>query len=158
MTRDELILDCQDIVKNLVRKYNNHKVDEDLVSVGMIEIVKCVDKCLKDDLTDREQIRARCNTWARNAILNEIYKEKVKVADDPAVVDTLTADENISYAVHDLKKVLSPRENKILDCLLSGLSDYEIMAKFSVKKRMVCYYKERIKEKIKNLHCTFDEV
>lgn len=158
MTRDELILDCQDIVKNLVRKYNNHKVDEDLVSVGMIEVVKCVDKCLGDCVTDISQIKARCNTWARNAILNEIYKERVKVADDPTIVDALSADENLSYVVHDLRKVLSPRENKILEELLVGASDYEIMAKYSIKKRMLCYYRERIKEKIKNLHCTFDEV
>ena len=93
MTRDELILSCQGTVRNLVRKYNNHKIDEDLEAVGLIAVIECVDRSLSEGLTDIDQVQARCNTWARNAILREIYKEKIKLEDN-SVLEGLKAEDD----------------------------------------------------------------
>ena len=156
--RDELIMKGQDIVKNLVRKYNNHKLDEDLISIGMLAVVECVNKCEQDGLTDSAQILARCNTWVRNALLHDVYKQRAKVVDDVTLTDTLVAEEDPSEAMYDLQKVLSDREKVILMELLKNVSDEEIMAKFRIKMRMLYYYKEKIKQKIKNLYCNFEGV
>ena len=118
--RDELILDCRDIVKNLVKKYNNHRLDEDLISTGMVEVVKCVDKCIQDGLTEPSQIKARCNTWARNAILNEIYKEKIKFVEDDGVLDTIKSEDDLWETIQVVKSLLTPRGNEILDLMGIG--------------------------------------
>ena len=77
MNRDEIILSCQDTVKNLVRKYHNPQFeDEDLQSVGMIAVCECVERSLEDEMTDVGQIQARCNVWARNAIYKRFIKKK----------------------------------------------------------------------------------
>ena len=70
MNREELILSCQNCVKNLVKKYNNYRADEDLQSIGMIAVIECVDRCLEEEMTDINQIQSRCNIWAKNRILN----------------------------------------------------------------------------------------
>lgn len=156
--RDELIMKGRDIVNNLVRKYNNHKLDEDLVSVGVLAVVECVDKCIQDGLTDSSQILARCNIWVRNALLHDIYKQRAKLLEDTTVIDNLVSEEDTTDTMGDLQKVLSDREKAILAELLRDVSDEEIMAKFSIKMRMLYHYKEKIKQKIKNLYCNFEGV
>jgi RNA polymerase sigma factor (sigma-70 family) len=149
--RDELILDCRDIVKNLVKKYNNHRLDEDLISTGMVEVVKCVDKCIQDGLTEPSQIKARCNTWARNAILNEIYKEKIKFVEDEGVLDTIKSEDDLWETIQVVKSLLTPRGNEILDLMLEGSSQKEIMVKLNVAEPTYFNHLVKIKEKIKSL-------
>lgn len=151
MTRDELIESCQTTVNNLVRKYNNHQSDEDLQSVGMIAVVECVDRCIDDGLTDVEQVQARCNRWARNVILNEIYKEKIKYVDDNSVLDVIESEEDLWETISVVKSMLTPRNNEVFDLLLQGCSQQEILKKLNMAKYTYFHHLATIKQKIKNL-------
>ena len=155
MTRDELILSCQGTVRNLVRKYNNHKIDEDLEAVGLIAVIECVDRSLSEGLTDIDQVQARCNTWARNAILREIYKEKIKLEDN-SVLEGLKAEDDWWETIVDVKKCFTLNELQIFESLLEGGSKDEILAKFRIKPRTYFHHLAKIKEKIKNSHCSFE--
>ena len=149
MTRDELILSCQPIVNNLVKKYNNHQPDEDLQSVGMIAVIECVDRCLKEEMDDIDQIQARCNLWAKNRILTEIYKEKPKISDDE-LIDVVESEESDVELLLYLEQVLTPRQKEIFDLLLQGYSPDEIGEKLNIQKRTMRDHMKHIKEKIKN--------
>lgn len=149
MTRDELILSCQPIVNNLVKKYNNHQPDEDLQSVGMIAVIECVDRCLKEEMDDIDQIQARCNLWAKNRILTEIYKEKPKISDDE-LIDVIESEESDVELMLYLEQVLTPRQKEIFDLLLQGYSPNEIAEKLNIQKRTMRDHMKHIKEKIKN--------
>ena len=151
MTRDELIESCQTTVNNLVKKYNNHQSDEDLQSVGMIAVVECVDRCIDDGLTDIEQVQARCNRWARNVILNEIYKEKIKYVDDNSVLDVIESEEDLWETISVVKSMLTPRNNEVFDLLLQGCSQQEILKKLNMAKYTYFHHLATIKQKIKNL-------
>lgn len=151
MTRDELILSCQDTVKNLVRKYNNHQPNEDLQAVGMTSVIECVDRCLDEGLTDVEQVQARCNRWARNAILNEIYKEKIKYVDDNSVLDIMESETNWWETVSVLKSILTPRNIEVFDLLLKGCSQQEIQEKLNMTKYTYFHHLSTIKQKLKSL-------
>ena len=151
MTRDELILSCEDIVKNLVRKYNNHRPDEDLQAVGMTAVIECVDKSLDEGLIDPDQVQARCNTWARNAILNEIYTEKIKYTEDNSVLETIEAEEDLWETIACIKKRLTPRNNEVFELLLAGYSQKEIQTKLGIASQTYLNHITKIKEKIKSL-------
>lgn len=151
MNRDELILSCQDTVRNLVRKYNNHKPDEDLEAVGMTSVIVCVDKCLDEGLTDVEQVQRRCNRWARNAILDTVYKERIKYVDDNSPLDYVEADEDLWETIENIKSVLTPRNNEVFDLLLQGCSQTEIMTKLNMAEPTYFNHLVKIKEKIKSL-------
>ena len=158
MTRDELILSCQETVSNLVRKYNNHQPDEDLQAVGMTSVIECVDRSLDEGLTDVDQIQRRCNTWARNVILKEIYKEKIKCVDDNSPLEYLETEEDLWETIEIVKTVLTPRELNVFELLVEGASHDEIMAKLNIKKSVLYDYIKRIKYKIKNLDRNFEGV
>lgn len=150
MNRDELIVSCTDIVNNLVKKYNNHKIDEDLVSEGMIAIVECVDRCLKENMTDVKQIQARCNVWARNRILNEIYREKIKYIDNEEALEFHTAEEDLWEYIESVRQILTPRQLEIFDLLLEGKSKREIIEKLNISRASYFAHTSQIKEKINN--------
>lgn len=146
MDREELILSCQKTVDNLVKKYNNHKSDEDLQSEGMIAVIECVDRCLDEGMVDVNQIQARCNVWARNRILTNIYKEKIKYADEEIEME---APEDITELLIYLEQVLTPRQKEVFDLLLQGCSYEEIMKKLNIKQSILYEHIKKIKEKIK---------
>ena len=150
MNRDELILSCENCVKNLVRKYNNGCNDEDLQSTGMIAVVECVDRCLSENMTDVDNIQARCNVWAKNRILNEIYKEKIKYSDDETIIDFIEAPESLEPLILSVRLELSPRQLEIFDLLLLGKTEEEIQDILNISERTYYYECEKIKEKIKN--------
>lgn len=150
MNRDELILSCENCVKNLVRKYNNGCNDEDLQSTGMIAVVECVNRCLSENMTDVNQIQARCNVWAKNRILDEIYKEKIKYADDEFVLDEIEAPENLERLILEVRHELTPTQLKVFDLLLSGKSEEEILEILNIS--IITYYShtQQIKKIIKS--------
>lgn len=154
MTRDDLILSCQDTVNNLVRKYNNHKSDEDLQAVGMTAVIECVDRCIDDGLTDENQVQARCNRWARNAILNEIYNEKIKYVYDDSIIESLETEEDLWETIATLKTMLSPRDIEVLDLLLQGCSINEGHKKLGIVRYTFIHHMMRIKKKLKSLLVT----
>jgi RNA polymerase sigma factor (sigma-70 family) len=150
MNRDELILSCENCVKNLVRKYNNGCNDEDLQSTGMIAVVECVDRCLSENMTNVDNIQARCNVWAKNRILNEIYKEKIKYSDDENALDVIEAPESLEPLILSVRLTLTPRQLEIFDLLLLGKTEEEIQDILQISERTYYYECEKIKEKIKN--------
>lgn len=150
MNRDELILSCQNCVKNLVKKYNNYRADEDLQSIGMIAVVECVDRCLEEEMTDVNQIQSRCNIWAKNRILNDIYKEKVKCADDEFIFEEIEAPEDDELFEFSVRQTLTPRQLEIFDLLKEGLTPEEICEKLNIGIKMFYKHSLAIKEKIKS--------
>lgn len=133
MNRDEIILSCQDLVKNLVKKYHNPNFeDEDLESVGMIAVCECVNRCIEDELEDLGKIQARCNVWARNAILQEIYKEKVKYSDDNTAIDTTPSTESDVELDVYLEQALTDRQKEIVELELFGYSHDEICKRLKI--------------------------
>lgn len=150
MNRDELILSCQNCVKNLVKKYNNYRPDEDLQSIGMIAVVECVDRCLEEEMTDVNQIQSRCNIWAKNRILNDIYKEKVKCADDEFVFEEIEAPEDDELLKFAVKQTLTPRQLEVFELLENGYSKEEICEKLNITDLMYWKHCRNIREKIKN--------
>lgn len=150
MNREELILSCQNCVKNLVKKYNNYKADEDLQSIGMIAVIECVDRCLEEEMTDINQIQSRCNIWAKNRILNDIYKEKVKCADDEFMFEELEAPEDDELLKFAVKQTLTPRQLEVFELLENGCSKEEICEKLNITDLMYWKHCRNIREKIKN--------
>lgn len=149
MNRDELILSCENCVKNLVRKYNNGCNDEDLQSTGVIAVIECVDRCLAENMTDIDSIQARCNVWAKNRILDEIYKEKIKYADDNAILDEIEAPEDLSQLIMDVRHDLTDRQLEVFDLLLQGKSPEEIQEELNIGDMMFYKHCRNIREKIK---------
>ena len=150
MNRDELILSCENCVKRLVRKYNNGCDDEDLQSTGMIAVVECVDRCLNDKMTDLDAIQSRCNIWAKNRILNEIYKEKLKYSDEENILDCVEAPEEIEPLILAVRQQLTPKQLEVFDLLLAGKTREEIMEELNIQECMYFRHCKKIKEKIKN--------
>ena len=148
MNRYELILSCKEIVNNLVKKYNNHKLDEDLQSIGMISVIECVDRSLSENMTDVNQIQARCNVWARNKILTEIYKEKIKYTDDENALELCEAPEDLVELIVSVKQSLTPKQLRIFELLLEGYSKDEIMKKVNITRSVYFKHVKKIKEKI----------
>ena len=151
MNRDELILSCENCVKNLVRKYNNGCNDEDLQSTAMIAIIECVDRCLDENMTDINQIQARCNVWAKNRILDEIYKEKLKFADDDFILDEIPAPEDMSQLIMAVRHELTDRQLEVFDRLLVGKSPEEIQEELNISDMMFYKHCRNIREKIKEV-------
>ena len=150
MERNELILSCQGFVSNLVKKYNNHQPDEDLQQVGMIGVIKCVDKCLAEGMTDIDQIQKRCNLSARNEILMEIYKEKLKIADDVEIEDV--GEEDMTELFIYLEQVLTSKEKQIYDLVMQGYKPDEIMKKLNIGSNMYYTHLRNIRDKIAKNH------
>lgn len=150
MNRDDIILSCVEVVDNLVKKYNNHKSDEDLQSEGMIAVVECVDRCLSENMTDLSQIQARCNIWARNRILSEIYREKAKFSDDDTAIELVGAEEDMTELLIYLEQVLTSKQKEIFNLLMLGNSREEIMQKLNIQDRTLRHHLKNIREKIKN--------
>lgn len=150
MNRDDIIMSCTDLVNNLVKKYNNHNSDEDLHAEGMIAVVECVDRCLKENMTDLNQIQARCNVWAKNRILTEIYREKIKYADNEQALEMQEGLEDLQPLIDDVKRVLTPKQLEVFELMLAGYDRFEIMDKLNIKDRQYYNYVNVIKEKIQN--------
>ena len=148
--REELILSCQECVSRLVRKYNNHMPDEDLQSIGMIAVIECVDRCLSENMTDINQIQSRCNVWAKNRILNDIYKEKIKFVDDELALELVPAHES-DFELRDyIESELTPRQLEVVDLLIEGYDPKEIQEKLNISVPMYYKHLTNIKEKLKN--------
>lgn len=151
MNRDELILSCENCVKNLVRKYNNGCDNEDLKQTAMIAVIECVDRCLEENMTDVNQIQARCNVWAKNRILDEIYTEKIKYVEDNSILDDVEAPEDLSQLIMDVRHELTDRQLEVFDLLLKGEDPEEIQAKLNIGDMMFYKHCRNIREKIKSL-------
>lgn len=150
MNRDELILSCEGCVKRLVRKYNNGCDDDDLTSVGMIAVIECVDRCIADNMTDVEQIQSRCNVWAKNRILNEIYTEKIKYSDDEFILDVIEAPEDIEHLILEVRSELTPKQLEVFDHLLTGKSQEEIQEIMNITEPTYYSHTQQIKKIIKS--------
>lgn len=150
MDRNELILSCKPIIINLVKKYNNGYYDEDLVSVGYVGVVKCVNRCEQEGLTDPDQIHARCYIWARNEILSCIYAQKIKSDEDSEeILDTLAVNADTSIELYDwLENNLTKKQYDMFHLLVEGYTQQEIMHKLNIKKTVYFQHLKNIREKV----------
>lgn len=151
MDREKLILSCENCVKNLVRKYNNGCDNEDLQQTAMIAVIECVDRCLSEQMTDINNIQARCNVWAKNRLLDEIYKEKIKYADDEFILEEIEAPDGIEHLIIDVRHNLTDRQLEVFDLLLKGKSPEEIQEELNIGDMMFYKHCRNIRKKIKNL-------
>lgn len=147
MKRDDLILSMKPIVDNIVKRYTNEKPNEDLSSVGMIAVIRCVDRCIKEDIKEYEIIKAKCIVWAKNSILNTICKKDYKMTSDNNLLDNV-GESNLFFTLVDIKSALTPRQNEVLNLLLNGDSYYEVMKKLNISYPMCITHIKNIKHKI----------
>ena len=150
MSRDELILSFEDVVDNLVKKYNDGKLDEDLHSEGMIKVIKAVDKCLSEGVTERENMIGRVIVWVSNALLDVVRKPKILLLDD---FDLDEDSYNLDYEtlIIDVKSSLEPIDKTIFCKLMCGEDKQEICEDLGLS--MCAIYKHL--EKIKNIILKF---
>lgn len=148
MTRDELILYFIPVVENVVKKYNNHEIDEDLVSIGTLKCIKAVDRCLSENVTDVDAIRPRVIVWVKNAVLDAISlrnnSNKIDCLDDYEVTDNSELD----ILIFDVRESLNGKTKDVFDLKLSGYTKEEICEKLNIKKTQYFEYLKRIKKVI----------
>lgn len=149
MTRNELIIAFQPIIDNIVKKYNNHKSDVDLQSIGNIKCIKAVDRCLEEGVTEFDAIRPRVIVWVKNAILNALKVEKninqTDDIDDYAIID----DSEFNILKYDIRESLTGKARQVYDMKLEQATADEICTALNIKKTQYYVYLK----KIKNLIC-----
>lgn len=150
MNREELILSCRPTIENLVKKYNNHIISEDLVNDGFVAAIKCIDFCEKNNITNVDEIHKQCNVWVRNYILNKVYQQKDSIMDED-IFEALEDLEPLNYIKYDVRKMLKPKHQKVFDMLLAGYCEKIICEKMNIKRAMYYRYLHDIKEIIKKL-------
>lgn len=150
MSRDELILSFEDVVDNLVRKYNDGRLDEDLHSEGMIKVIKAVDKCLSEGVTERENMIGRVIVWVSNALLDVVRKPKTLLLDD---FDFDENSYNLDYEtlLIDVKSSLEPVDKTIFCKLMCGESKEEISEDLGLSMDTIYKHLKKIKSTILNL-------
>lgn len=154
MNRDELIVNMIPHIKKLVKKMNNGEEDEDLESIGMIAVIKCVDKSLNVDyIKTIDDITARSYVWAKNAILNELMKNRVEI-DESYNINYTTDSINLEdcFLIEDIRKELNKMQTKVFNCMLEGKNVKEICKELSISERNYFY----ITKKIKKIFAFFD--
>ena len=135
MSRDELILSFDSVINNLVKKYNNHKEDEDLKMICYIKTTKAVDRCLAEGITDPEHIKGRVVVWCKNAILNELrvrnnlYSMDCSDDDLDTVIDT-----DYSIDLAELRSCLSGTALDVLNLKVQGYDRNTIINKLGISK------------------------
>lgn len=153
MNRDDLILSCDNMLDVLVRKYNNNVLDEDLKQTGYVAVIKCVDRCLKENITDDKNIKNRCFIWARNAILNSVYSEKYRLMDNPNEIELMEDEtqtlDDIEFEI-DVRNALTPKQTEIFDLLFD--KDYkEIQEILHISQPTFYEHLKKIKNTIKTI-------
>lgn len=147
MDRDDIILSFQPLVKNVIKKYNDHKVDEDLLSIGTIKSIEAVDRCLSEGVTDPNDMQKRVIVWVRNAILNEIYVRN-NLSNIDSFDENTIADDDCDYYTFcvDVKNSLEGLDLEIFKLLNQGYNMKDICKKLCINKTK--YYNEvqKIKE------------
>ena len=137
MERDELIMSFKDIIETIVKKYNNFELDEDLMMVGYEETTKAVDRCIKENITNYNDIKNRVISWVKNGIIDEKRKLKhqIGVADESEEEysnDSLDLDYGTTLL--ELRMSLNDKENKLLTLKLEGKTKEEIMKEMDIGK------------------------
>lgn len=147
MTRDEMILSFDEVVNNLVRKYNNGKLDEDLKSESMIKVIKAVDKSLNEGLTDIDIIKRRVIVWVKNHLidLQSKVKEQQLIEDiSEILVDSMDYEE----LVMDIETELVGTTKSVFLLLLKNLSPEEISERLNISYYMMAKHLTKIKKAI----------
>ena len=127
----------KDIIETIVKKYNNFELDEDLMMVGYEETTKAVDRCIKENITNYNDIKNRVISWVKNGIIDEKRKLKhqIGVADESEEEysnDSLDLDYGTTLL--ELRMSLNDKENKLLTLKLEGKTKEEIMKEMHIGK------------------------
>jgi hypothetical protein len=149
--KDKLLEKCIPAVENLVRKYNNGVMDEDLRSEALVSVWECLLRSEKDNMINEDEIFGRCVIWARNAILKEVYKPKIAVIpEEDDYVDTV-AEALIEdpILISDVRKMLSKKQNQVFTLLLNGKGRQEIKKELNIKDAILRRHIMNIKNVIR---------
>lgn len=147
MTRDEMILSFDEVVNNLVRKYNNGKLDEDLKSESMIKVIKAVDKSLNEGLTDIDIIKRRVIVWVKNHLIDlqsKVKEQQLTEDISEILVDSMDYEE----LVMDIETELVGTTKSVFLLLLKNLSPEEISERLNISYYMMAKHLTKIKKAI----------
>ena len=147
MSRDELILSFSDVVDNLVKKYNDGKLDEDLHNEGMIKVIKAVDKCLEEGVTERDSIIGRVIFCVSNALLDLKRKPKLIFVDD-LDLDEGSYDIEYEQLVIDACADLKGLDREIFIKRLNGESAEKIITDLKISRQTYFNHLSKIKNYI----------
>lgn len=155
MTRDEFILSMKPTINNLLRKYH-HYGDEDLFQTAMVDVIAGYDRCIEENITNIEEQRKMCNTYAKYAILNELKKRNRDDAffdvmdeeeiDEPTVTPMDAVELNVA-----LEQTLTPEELKFLRLLQKGVDRQFICSVYNISEKTFYIRKTKLFEKIKKI-------
>jgi len=140
--RDKLIMQQEDTVINLVNKYKHHKQDEDdLYQIGMMKVIECVDDAIVEN--NFEHLPARCNIYARNGILKEVYSRKLHTIDNYYLYNLGKDDEMIEFYINEQ---IAGKTKTIFNMLVSGYTREEICEATNIKQSMFYVYRQQIRD------------
>ena len=143
------VLQYEDVLKSLVRKYNNGKWDEDLMQEAWLVAVDCVNSCFNKNITDEKIIKAKIIVWVKNHIINLKLKAVLNTVKIEDFMENIQENRSYDYELIELRESLREPERKILDLLCEGYSRKEIQEKLKISKSE--YYRKisKIKETLK---------
>ena len=155
MNRDEFVLSMKPTINNLLRKYH-HYGDEDLFQIAIVDVLVGYDRCIEENITNVEEQRKMCNTYAKYAILNELKKRNREDAffdvmdedeiDEPSTTPTDDVDLNVS-----LEQVLNEEELRFLKYLQDGVDRSFICSIYNISEKTFYTRKAKLFEKIKKI-------
>lgn len=155
MTRDEFILSMKPTINNLLRKYH-HYGDEDLFQIALVDVIVGYDRCIEENITNVEEQRKMCNTYAKYAILNELKKRNREdaffdVMDEEEIDEpTITPMDDIDLKV-SLEQILNPEEQQFLKFLQDGVGRDFICSMYGISEKTFYTRKAKLFEKIKKI-------
>lgn len=137
------ILKLEDVLTNLVKKYNKGEWDEDLMQEAWVEAIKC--EQANPNVGD-ENLKALVITWVKNRLINiklKPYFDTCEFLDDKEYID-------YQILLLELRDSLDERENKVLSMLLDGKTVIDIEKELKLSKATVYRIFDKIKRKIKS--------
>lgn len=137
LERDELIMSFKDVIETIVKKYNNFELDEDLMMVGYEETTKAVDRCIKENITNYNDIKNRVISWVKNGIIDEKRKLKHQIGVAEGYEEDYpdeSIDSDYGATLLELRLSLNDKENKLLTLKLEGKTKDEIMREMNIGK------------------------
>ena len=140
------VLKFNDVLENLVKKYNKGEWDEDLMQEAWLTAIEC-EKANKDS-TD-EELKRKVIVWVKNRLINIQTKKRLKTISLDADWEEPKS-EDLYKVLFELKESLTERDNKILDLLLEGDDAKTIAKKMNISLRTIYLTFNKIKKILKS--------
>lgn len=147
--RNQLILKYYPQAVSLSRKFNNGRVDEDLVQEALLKGITTIDWCIANDVLDDKQIDKLVYVAMRNRVVDLFRKHTTITMDDFIFVDI--QDDNLDLCISDIEGSLNTdSEKQVFKLLLEGKTRKEIVEQTDLTTEQVAYRCRKIKQLIKD--------